>query len=98
MVQFSDVHKAAERIRALVRRTPVFTSRLLNQIAGCELFFKCENLQRTGSFKIRGAANFLLSMDAAGLARGVVAYSSGNHAQAVALAAAETGSHAVIVM
>ena len=98
MVQLADIQAASERIRPLAKRTPVFTSRLLDDIAGCECFFKCENLQTTGSFKIRGAANFLFSIPKADLPRGVVAFSSGNHAQAVARSAAVVGTRATIVM
>ena len=98
MVELVDVQRASERIAPLARRTPVFTSRLFNEAAGCECFFKCENLQRTGSFKIRGAANFILQIPKEKLPQGVVAFSSGNHAQAVALAAAQTGTRATIAM
>lgn len=82
----------------MVRRTPVETSRGFDERAGLRVFFKCENLQRGGAFKIRGAANFLLQLDQQQIQGGVVAYSSGNHAQAVALAARETGAHATLVM
>ena len=74
------------------------TSRGLNERAGLEIFLKCENLQRTGSFKMRGATNFVRSIPAADLHKGVVAYSSGNHAQAVAAAARDAGTTATIVM
>lgn len=76
----------------------MLTSRLFNEAAGREAFFKCENFQRGGAFKIRGAANFLFSLQPEELKRGVVAFSSGNHAQAVAIAAAHCGVSAVIVM
>ena len=79
-------------------RTPVFTSRGFDAATGVEAFFKCENFQRSGAFKIRGAANFIYSIPKADLPRGVVAYSSGNHAQAVAIAAASVGTAATIVM
>ncbi len=82
----------------MVRRTPIETSRSADQRAGLRVFFKCENLQRGGAFKIRGASNFLLQLDAEQLRRGVVAYSSGNHAQAVALAARQLGTRATLVM
>lgn len=98
MVEAADIQAAAQRIAPLAKRTPVLTSRLFNEAAGYECYFKCENLQRTGSFKIRGGANFLLSMNPEDLPRGVVAFSSGNHAQAVALAAAHTGTRATIAM
>ena len=74
------------------------TSHLLDRQAGVEIFFKCENLQRGGAFKIRGAANFLFSIPKADIGRGVVAFSSGNHAQAVAISAAHLGTKATIVM
>lgn len=98
MPGLTDIREAALRIAPLAHRTPVLTSRLFDQAAGRQCFFKCENLQRTGSFKIRGAANFLLSMSSADLRAGVVAFSSGNHAQAVAFAAAHTGTKATIAM
>ena len=86
-IQLSDIQAAAERTRDIVRRTPVFTSRTFDALAGARVFFKCENFQRGGAFKIRGAANFILSIPQDDLPRGVVAYSSGNHGQAVAIAA-----------
>ncbi len=94
----ADVTAAYERIANGVHRTPVMTSRLLDEIAERHLFFKCENLQRGGSFKIRGATNKLLQLSDDERRRGVVAYSSGNHAQGVALAARGLGVSAVIVM
>ncbi|MFL6415557.1 MAG: pyridoxal-phosphate dependent enzyme, partial [Bryobacteraceae bacterium] len=97
-VTFDDIVAAAERIQPLARRTPVLTSRLFNESAGSQAFFKCENLQRGGAFKIRGAANFLLSLDPEDRKRGVVTFSSGNHAQAVAIASAYLGVTATIVM
>ena len=92
------VRAAAERIRDHVHRTPVVTSRTLDAMAGRSLFFKCENLQRIGAFKIRGATNFLRQLPAEVAARGVVTESSGNHGQAVALAARELGIEARVVM
>jgi threonine dehydratase len=97
-VTFEDVLAAAERIKELARRTPVYTSRLFNEAAGVKGYFKCENLQRGGAFKIRGAANFLMALSPEGRKRGVVAFSSGNHAQAVAIAAAHLQVAATIVM
>jgi threonine dehydratase len=97
-VSFQDVLAAAQRIEPLAQRTPVETSRHFNQAAGVQAYFKCENLQRGGSFKIRGAANFILSLSPEERQRGVVTYSSGNHAQAVAIAAAHAGIQATIVM
>jgi threonine dehydratase len=92
------VRDASERIRPLARNTPVFTSASVDEAAGVAVHFKCENLQRGGSFKIRGASNLILSLPAEDLPRGVVAYSSGNHAQAVAIAARHVGAPATIVM
>ncbi len=86
------------RIGSLVHRTPVLTSRLLNEISGAELYFKCENFQRTGSFKFRGASNALRILDESELKDGVATHSSGNHAAALALAAKERGVPAYIVM
>jgi threonine dehydratase len=97
-IQPSDVRAAAVRIRPLARRTPVFTSAGFDAQAGARVFFKCENLQRGGAFKIRGASNLILSLPKDALARGVVAYSSGNHAQATAIAARHVGARATIVM
>ncbi|WP_058234978.1 pyridoxal-phosphate dependent enzyme [Devriesea agamarum] len=93
-----DVYAAAERIAPHVHRTPVVTSRRLSQILGATVFLKCENLQRVGAFKARGAMNALMRMDQAQRARGVVAYSSGNHAQAIALAGRELGIRVTVVM
>jgi threonine dehydratase len=93
-----DIRRAHERIRPHVHRTPIFTSRTLNERFGAELFFKCENLQRAGSFKIRGAANAVFSLSPEEARRGVVTHSSGNHAQAVALAARLRGIRAIVVM
>jgi threonine dehydratase len=97
-IDANDVRAAAERIRPLARKTPVMTSAGFDAAAGTHAFFKCENLQRGGAFKIRGAANLILSLTPDALARGIVAYSSGNHAQATAIAAQHVGAHATIVM
>ncbi len=97
-VTFDDVLAAAERIKTLAKRTPVYTSRLFDEAAGTKTYFKCENLQRGGAFKIRGAANFLLALSAEERKRGIVTFSSGNHAQAVAIAAAHLQVTATIVM
>ena len=97
-ISIEEIRKAGDRIRNAARRTPVMTSRGLNERAGREVFLKCENLQRTGSFKIRGATNFIRSIPQAALPNGVVAFSSGNHGQAVASAAREAGIPATIVM
>ena len=92
------VRDANMRIRPLARLTPVFTSTSVDQMAAIETHFKCENLQRGGSFKIRGATNLIFSIPKEELGRGVVAFSSGNHAQAVAIAAERAGTTAIIVM
>jgi threonine dehydratase len=89
---------AHERIRPRIHRTPALTSESLNQLTGAELFFKCENLQKTGSFKIRGATNAIFSLSEEDARRGVVTHSSGNHAAAVACAAGWRGITASIVM
>jgi threonine dehydratase len=98
MITIELIKEAAARIAGRVHRTPVVTSRLFNKRAGCEVFFKCENLQRAGAFKIRGATNKILSLTDEEKRRGVAAFSSGNHAQAVALASREAGVSAVIAM
>lgn len=92
-----DIERAADRIQAYIRQTPVRTSSQVNQKAGCDVYFKCENFQRAGAFKFRGACNAVLSLSdkAAG---GVVTHSSGNHAQALSLAASLRGIPAYIVM
>jgi threonine dehydratase len=97
-ISLADVRLAAERLRFVANRTPVVTSRTFNDLVGAEVFFKCENLQRGGAFKFRGAYNRLSALSAEERARGVVAFSSGNHAQGVALAARELGIKATIVM
>ena len=93
-----DVRAAAQRIRPLAWKTPVLVSPDFDREAGLRVFFKCENLQRGGAFKIRGASNLILSLPPSVLKRGVVAYSSGNHAQATAIAAKHVGAQAIIVM
>ncbi|MEJ7578001.1 MAG: pyridoxal-phosphate dependent enzyme [Pyrinomonadaceae bacterium] len=95
---FEDVRHARERIASFVHRTPIVTSRAFNERAGREVYFKCENLQRAGAFKIRGATNKILALSEEERGRGVVAFSSGNHAQAVALAARDANARAVIAM
>ena len=97
-VTISDIRAAAARIVPIAQRTPVWTSRSYNTLTGVDAFFKCENLQKGGAFKIRGAANFLYSLTQEERARGVVAFSSGNHAQAVAIAAKALGMKATLVM
>src|SRR4051794_30491373 len=97
-IRAEDVRAAAERIRPLAWKTPVMNSELFDAEAGIKTLFKCENLQRGGAFKIRGAANLVLSLPNETLAHGIVAYSSGNHAQATAIAARQVGARATIVM
>ena len=89
---------ARARVKGVAHRTPVVTSRTLDERTGARVFLKCENLQRMGAFKFRGAFNTISQLEPAARARGVVAYSSGNHAQAVALVARELGIPSVIVM
>ena len=92
------VRDAADRVRGIVHRTPVLTSQTIDLLAGRSVVFKCENLQKTGAFKYRGATNAVRRLDDAAAARGVVTHSSGNHAQALALAARVRGIPAHIVM
>jgi len=92
------IQEARERIASRIHRTPVITSRQFNQVAGKEVFFKCENFQRAGSFKIRGATNKIQSLTPAEKQQGIVAFSSGNHAQAVALAGREAGVRVLVAM
>jgi threonine dehydratase len=94
----ADIRAAAARIAAHAHRTPVVTCRSLDALADAELFFKCENLQKVGAFKIRGATNAVFSLDDAEASRGVATHSSGNHAQALALAARWRGVPAYVVM
>lgn len=97
-VTFNDVAAAVRRVAPHVHRTPVLRSRRLNDILGADIFLKCENLQRIGAFKARGAHNAVLSLEGEQAARGVVTHSSGNHAAALSLAAATRGIRADIVM
>ncbi|MFJ9733360.1 threo-3-hydroxy-L-aspartate ammonia-lyase [Streptomyces sp. NPDC101171] len=97
-VSLDDVREAAARLRGIAHRTPVLTSRTLNSAVGAEVFVKCENFQRVGAFKFRGAYNAAARLSPGQLAKGIAAYSSGNHAQATALAARELGTSAVILM
>ncbi len=98
MLTIDFIREASERIRPFIHRTPVVTSRTFDQAAGRRVFFKCENLQRGGAFKMRGATNKIRSLAAGERGQGVVAFSSGNHAQAVALASRDASLRAVIVM
>jgi threonine dehydratase len=97
-VTLDDVRDAAEQIKGVAHRTPVLTSRTLDGLVGAQVFLKCENLQRVGAFKFRGAYNAISRLSPEQRAKGIAAYSSGNHAQAVALAARELGTTAVILM
>lgn len=97
-VTLSAIEEAAVRIAPLAYETPVLTSRLFDREAGRNVFFKCENFQHGGSFKIRGASNMILALNQEQRERGVVAFSSGNHAQAVAIASKYVGTKANIVM
>jgi len=93
--QISEAH---ERIKSFIHKTPVLTSKTLNELTGAELFFKCENFQKIGAFKIRGGLNAVLSLPKEKLDKGIATHSSGNHAQAIAYAARDAGVKAYIVM
>ena len=95
---FADVQAAAQRLQGVAHRTPVLHSSTLNKLTGAEFFFKCENFQRMGAFKFRGGYNALAQFSPEQHQRGVLAFSSGNHAQAIALSARILGMPAVIVM
>ncbi|MCX4766986.1 threo-3-hydroxy-L-aspartate ammonia-lyase [Streptomyces sp. NBC_01275] len=97
-ITLDDVRDAAARLKGVAHRTPVLRSRTLDALVGAEVLLKCENFQRVGAFKFRGAYNAASRLTPEQLSRGIAAYSSGNHAQAVALAARELGAAAVIVM
>ena len=93
-----DIEAAYEKIKPYIHKTPVLSSSLLNEMFGAELYFKCENFQKVGAFKFRGATNAVLSLSEEELSRGLVTHSSGNHAAAVSLAAKMRGAKAYIVM
>src|SRR5438067_5921103 len=95
---FADVLAAAERIAGIAHRTPVITSQTFDDLTGAQVFFKCENLQRGGAFKFRGALNAIRALAGPDRGRGVLAFSSGNHAQVIALAGRIEGVATVIVM
>jgi threonine dehydratase len=97
-VTIEDVREARDRIGSRIHRTPVLTSSRLDELAGARLFFKCENFQKTGSFKARGAVNAVLSLSDADASRGVATHSSGNHAAAVSWAAGMRNIPAFVVM
>ena len=94
----SDIKRAHQRIAEMIDETPVLTSESISEMAECELFFKCENFQKVGAFKMRGAANFILSTREEERRNGFATHSSGNHAQAVARAASLAGTKAYVVM
>jgi threonine dehydratase len=96
--ELADIMAAHERIKPFIHNTPVMRSQQLNEMFGCELFFKCENFQKVGAFKFRGATNAVLSLSSEEKLKGVVTHSSGNHAAALALAARMNGIKANIVM
>ena len=93
-----DIHQAHKRIAPHIHRTPILQSQLLNQMIGCELYFKAENFQKIGAFKARGGCNAVFSMDEASLQKGVITHSSGNHGAALAWAAALRGAPCTVVM
>lgn len=97
-VSYADVARAARTLSGIAHHTPVLTSHQADELAGAHVFFKCENLQRVGAFKFRGAYNAISRLDDRQRAAGVVAFSSGNHAQAIALAARMLGAPATVVM
>lgn len=94
----SDIEQAHERIKPYIHHTPVLTSGSINELAECTIYFKCENFQKVGAFKSRGAMNAILSLSSEDLAKGVATHSSGNHAQALARAAKLMGVKSYIVM
>ena len=98
MITKEDIEKAHGKIKPFIHHTPVITNSSINEMAGAELYFKCENFQKIGAFKIRGGMNASLSLSADQLAKGLATHSSGNHAQAIAFAAKTLGTKAYIVM
>lgn len=97
-ITLEDIKAAHQRIAPHIHRTPVLTSKSINEIAGCKIYFKCENFQKIGAFKIRGGMNAALTLSAQELKKGLATHSSGNHAQAIAFAARQLGTKAYIVM
>lgn len=93
-----EIKEVHERIKPFIHQTPVLSSTSINELAGCEIFFKCENFQKIGAFKARGGMNAVLSLSKAEQEKGITTHSSGNHAQAIALAAKTVGTKAYIVM
>jgi len=98
MVTLKDIEAAHERIRPLIHRTPVFTNSSLNKLSGAELYFKCDNFQKAGSFKIRGATNTVEQLTIEELSRGVATTSSGNHGAALSMAVTRRGGTTKVVM
>src|SRR3954470_1000077 len=98
MIGIDAIAAARDRIAGYIRRTPLVSATRLGTDAGVSLSLKCESFQKTGSFKVRGALNALLAMDEASRKRGVITVSAGNHAQAVAYAATQTGAKSTVVM
>jgi threonine dehydratase len=98
MITKDSIEQAHERIKQYIHRTPVYTNKTIDDMAGCNLYFKCENLQKVGAFKARGAMNAILSLSKDELSKGVATHSSGNHAQALARAAKVLGVPSYIVM
>ncbi|MFY7908547.1 MAG: threonine ammonia-lyase [Emticicia sp.] len=94
----NDIKEVHERIKPFIHHTPVLSSTSINELAGCEIFFKCENFQKIGAFKARGGMNAVLSLSKEEQEKGITTHSSGNHAQAIALAAKTVGTKAYIVM
>ena len=95
---WDDVLAAHERVRPWIHRTPILTSRFLNELTGAELFFKCENLQKAGAFKVRGASNAVFGLSADKAKKGVATHSSGNHALSLSRAAGRRGIPCHVVM
>jgi threonine dehydratase len=93
-----SIQAAADRINPYIHKTPVLTNQSINEISGIEFYFKCENFQKIGAFKIRGGMNASLKLSAEQLAKGLATHSSGNHAQAMAFAGKQLGTKAYIVM
>ena len=98
MPTLNDIEEAYHRIQRMINKTNVLTSRTLNSLVGAQVFLKCENFQRVGAFKFRGVSNKLLQLSPKEKKKGIIAHSSGNHAQAVALASSILNIPAVIVM
>ncbi len=97
-ITLEDIETAHQRIAPYINRTPVLTSKSINEIAGCDIYFKCENFQKIGAFKIRGGMNAALTLSPDKLKNGLATHSSGNHAQAIAFAARQLATKAYIVM